>query len=175
MTRLIRTVVGVWQGSDGATADVVYDGDEFDAMERRQPLTGLKGPKKKIAMYLRLQDESIAWLPFVASVHLLSDRTGVVAIFEPGQYTKPDGTDHFPAPNNAAIFNADGTLRFQLMVPRDALADRIAAFHSGSMPPQFAHNMGVLIATHADAPPEWAYAVDPNNPELIPTRQWVRY
>ena len=103
---------------------------------------------------------------------MLADRTGVVVIFDRGTYTYPDGSDIFSKPNNAAIFNADGSLRFQLVLPH---GDRIAAMHGGAMPEKFDGMLGVLMATHPDSPPEWAFAVDPNSPQLIETRQWVRY
>ena len=172
MTKLVDQVVGRWQDSDGAIAELIYDGDTRDAITGRAPLKHLKRPMTKVAMYLRLNDGTTTPLPFVAEVYILPDRTGVVARFEPGEYVSREGRDHFPAPNNAAIFNADGSLRFQL---KARYGDRIAAFHGGAMPKQWEGYMGVLIATHPDAPPEWVYAVDPSSPELISTGQWVRY
>lgn len=174
MTQLISQIVNVWRGSDGSIAEVVWDGSSLDAIEKWKCVDSLPDPVDQIATYFLLDDGTISNLPFLRSRgQRLPDRTGAVIIFDSGKYTKPDSTDHFPAPNNAAIFNADGSLRFQLKV--SGLANRIAAFHSGSMPPRFASQMGLLIATHADAPPEWVYAVDPNSPELSSTGQWVRY
>jgi hypothetical protein len=175
VTKLIQAVAAIWQGADGATVEVIYDGDDRNAMERLAPIDQLISPKKDVALKFRLNDGSAVDLPFLGAAYLLPDRTGAVAIFEPGQYIKPDGTDRFPAPNNAAIFNADGSLRFQLIVPERNFAHRIAAFHRGAMPKKWEGYMGLLIATHPDALPEWVYAIDPSRPELISTGQWVRY
>ena len=114
-------------------------------------------------------------MPFTDFAWILPDRTGVVVIFKQGSYVHPDGSDVFALPNNAAIFNADGTLRFQLKVPQDAVTHRIAAMHSGAMLGNYKDMMGVIIASHPEAEPEWVYAIDLNSPELIRTGQWVRY
>lgn len=174
MTAHISQVVNVWRDTGGSTAEVIWDGSNLSSTEKWKCVKELDEPKKQISSYLLLEDGTRSYLPFIdGSAYLLPDRTGVVAIFEPGGYTKPDGTDHFPAPNNAAIFNADGSLRFQLRT--DSVVHRIAAVHSGSMPPRFANFMGVLIASHENSPPEWVYAIDPDNPQLIPTYQWIRW
>lgn len=175
MKNLLSQVINVWRGADGSTAENILDGGVLDAIASFEAVDCLPNPARPIATYLLLSDGTRSDLPFVGRAYMLLDRTGVVAIFEPGQYTKPDGIDHFPEPNNAAVFNVDGSLRFQLTVPKGALVHRIAAFHGGAMPAKWANYMGVLVATHADAPPEWVYAIDPSNPELIATGQWVRY
>ena len=172
MTSLVKQVIGVWQGADGSIAEMIYDGSPLDAMTLFEKVESLPDPARKISAYLLLENEERSVLPFIGVAYMLPDRTGVVAIFEPGQYVKEDGTDHFPQPNNAAIFNADGSLRFQLKL--DWKGGRIEAFHGGAMPRSYKDHLGVVIATHPDAPPEWVYAIDPNKPELISTGQWVR-
>jgi len=169
---LVKQTATVWQGADGATFDVIEDGSPLSAMTLRAGLDDLVSPMQKIMSYMLLDDGSKVRLPFIEITCIIPDRTGIIAIFNPGQYLKPDGTDFFSYPNNAAIFNADGRLRFQLECD---YGHRIAAFHSGSMKPQYKGMMGVLMATHADSPPEWVYAVDPTSPKLIRTGQWVRW
>jgi hypothetical protein len=168
----VREVVGTWKGADGEVAEVCYDGPSFDAMEAFKPLDKLLKPLTKVSMQMNLDDGTSVDLPFRTIAYMLPDRSGVIAIFEPGQYTHPDGTDVFPKPNNAAIFNADGSLRFQLMLP---YGDRIAAFHGGNMPEKFSGMVGLLMAESPRSQPEWVYAVDPNSPTLIDVRQWVRW
>lgn len=116
-------------------------------------------------------------LPFRTIADILPDRSGVLAIFSHGEYVDPDGTDVFPAPNNAAVFNADGFLRFQVRIPRGREGFRIGGLYgaAGALPGKFSDYLSVVVAVAADAPPEWGYAVDPNNPELIETGQWTRW
>lgn len=161
-----------WEGADGTTTDLVIDGSALSADVRLRALDALKRPVRRTESFILQADGTRHPLSFIGDSYILPDRTGIVAIFDAGQYTKADGTDCFPYPNNAAIFNADGRLRFQLQLND---GHRIATFHTGWMPPKFEGMMGVLMATHADAPPEWVYAIDPSSPVLIPTGQWVRY
>lgn len=115
MTQLVSQVVNVWRGADGSTAEVVVDGSPLNAIDSWRWVDALKAPARQIATYLLLEDGTRFALPFTNNpAYRLPDHTGVLAIFAHGKYTKPDGTDHFPAPNNAAIFNADGSLRCQV-------------------------------------------------------------
>jgi hypothetical protein len=171
----VVSVGGVWSGFDGRHAEVIFSGRTTGAIQAWKDVDSLVAPARQIETYMLCDDGSHVRLPFLGIAYVLLDRTGVIAIFSPGQYVKNDGSDYFPRPNNAAIFNADGTLRFQLRLPVGYVADRIGGFHGGAMLGKFADYMGVVVATHADAPPEWVYAVDPNNPELIETGQWTRW
>lgn len=149
------------------------DGSVVDADEAFLDRRNLAPPKGEVESFLILTDGTRVTLPFCCIAYRIPDKTGVVAIFEPGQCLNAQGEDMFPRPHNAAIFNADGSLRFQLKA--NGLVHRIAAFHGGAMPDRYANHMGVLIAAHDEAQPEWVYAVDLTQPELIPTGQWVRY
>jgi len=172
MSALIAQTGTLWQGANGKSATWITDGSPVNAIEASADLKKLQPPKREIESFLILEDGTRVALPFCGLTYRLPDRTGVVAIFEPGQYLKPDGTDYFPYPNNAAIFNADGSLRFQL-VQEDWY--RIGAIHSGSMPAKFDGKMGLLIAATPQDYPELVYAVDPESPKLISTLQQIRY
>ncbi|TAK99771.1 MAG: hypothetical protein EPO09_00635 [Aquabacterium sp.] len=162
------------RGADGLEAIVFIDGDERSTDERWAEVRKLVQPKVELGCAIWLEDGTKVTLPFTALPWILPDRTGVLVLFESGEYTHQDGTDVFAPPNNAAIYNADGSLRFQLRFPAGDFSGRIGGIHSGSMPDKFEGMMGV-VAGSAQGMPEWVYAVDPNSPELISTGQWVRW
>jgi hypothetical protein len=174
MTKLVLRTATVKRGNNGAEANAFVDGDPRDADVRWAEVDALPAPTVSLGSEIWLEDEERIRLPFKTLPWILPDRTGVLVWFEEGEYTNPDGTDVFPKPNNAAIYNADGSLRFQLRFPVGDCSGRIGGVHSGSMPDRFKGMMGV-VAGSAHGTPEWVYAVDPNNPELIPTEQWVRW
>lgn len=184
------------RGANGVDAIVFVDGDARSGDERWADVKALPHPKIELGSEIWLESGEKTRLPFNALPWILPDRTGVLVLFDPGEYVKPDGTDVFPKPNNAAIYNADGGLRFQLRLPEGHYrAGRIGGIHSGgvptddairtfvkrlgihseSIPDSFEGMLGVVVAAGPDAPPEWVYLVDPNSPELIPTGQWVRW
>ncbi|MDD0968586.1 MULTISPECIES: hypothetical protein [Pseudomonas] len=106
--------------------------------------------------------------------YILPDRTGVLVVFqqEPNRFKCPKAPWFFGYPNNAAIYNADGSLRFQLCNPYGE-GSYIGAMHSGAMPGH-PNSVGVLVGT-VGHDPEWLYLVDSDNPKLIPTGKWIRY
>lgn len=172
MTELVHQVLSVWQDAAGQMAEVVLDGGEGDAVAAFKVLDSLKEPLRQTETCLVLEGGRRVALPFVGSAFLLPDRTGVAAIFSPGQYVNAHGQDFFPRPGNAAVFNADGSLRFQLKLDR---GDRIAAFHGGEMPDAFKGCLGVVVAPDASAPPDRLYALDPDTPTLTATGQLIRW
>ncbi|MBK5529028.1 hypothetical protein JFT91_14385 [Pseudomonas sp. TH08] len=105
---------------------------------------------------------------------ILPDRTGVLVVFdeESSELDSPYAPWFFVYPHNAAIYNTDGTLRFQLHNPHGK-GSYIGAIHSGAMP-EHPNTLGVLIGT-VGHDPEWLYLVDPETPKLIPTGKWIRY
>lgn len=165
----------VKRGANGVEAIVFVDGDERDGDLRWAEVKSFPSPKVELGSELWLDNDERVRLPFNALPWILPDRKGGLVLFSDGEYTHPDGSDIFPKPNNAAIYNADGSLRFQLKLPAGTIADRIGGVHSGGMREKFKDMMGVVIATHPEGYPEWVYAVDPNQPELIATNQWVRW
>lgn len=174
MNAKISKVVATWANDAGDSAEVIYSGDGAHAEDSWDGVEHILPPRREVQLNLLLDSGQQVVLPFTGIAKILPDKSGVVAIFDPGQYVNPDGTDHFPYPNNAAIYNADGSLRFQLIVPRVGV-HRIGGFHGGGMPEKYKDCIGVVIATHSNAPPEWVYAVDPNSPTLISTRAWTRW
>lgn len=173
--KLIEKVALRFRGANCIEAIVFVDGDPRYGDERWADVNALPTPCVVLGSEIWLEGEEKVALPFEALPSILPDRTGALVLFKEGEYTNPDGSDVFPKPNNAAIYNADGSLRFQLKLPAGKIADRIGGIHSGGMPEKFKDMMGVVIATHPESYPEWVYAVDPSQPELIETRQWVRW
>jgi len=113
-------------------------------------------------------------IPILETLHILPDRSGVLVIFEkePSRFSVPHAPWFFSFPNNAAIYNVDGKLRYQLFNPYGE-SSYIGAIHSGAMP-DHPDTLGVLIGT-VGHDPEWLYLVDPAGPTLIPTGKWIRY
>ncbi|MFJ2711178.1 hypothetical protein ACIOZM_09820 [Pseudomonas sp. NPDC087346] len=113
-------------------------------------------------------------IPIHEPLNILPDRTGVLVVFNkvPSKFSRPQAPWFFAFPHNAAIYNADGSLRFQLH-SREGESSYIGAIHCGAMP-EHPEMLGVLIGT-VGHDPEWLYLVDPGSPELIPTGKWIRY
>lgn len=176
MTALIAQTGILWRSVTGDEAEVIVDGRSCSAIEAWNEMNRLLPPLGEKEAFLLLENGARVSLPFIGLTYRIPNRTGVLAIFNEGEYIHPDGSDVFPVPNNAAIYNADGSLRFQLKLPEGHYpAGRIGGIHSGSMPERFKGMMGVVVATSLQANPEWVYAIDPNQPELIATHQWVRW
>ncbi|MDM7943959.1 MAG: hypothetical protein QUV35_15150 [Hydrogenophaga sp.] len=110
----ISQVMLLKEGADGERASVTTDGSCEPGEKRWAAVHALKPPKREIETRLLLEDGAYVPLPFCELAWILPDRTGVLVIFNPGRYTHLDGSDVFPCPNNAAIFNADGSLRCQV-------------------------------------------------------------
>lgn len=104
----------VKRGSDGKEATVFTDGDSRDGADRWAEVLALPEPRAEVGVLLQLEDLQQVRLPFSELAWILPDKTGVLVIFRSRSYTRPDGQDVFPAPNNAAIYNADGSLRCQV-------------------------------------------------------------
>lgn len=114
MNSLLSQTASVWKGADGSLAHVIHDGSPLDATVRWKEVDELQDPVEKLGTVLIDQDGRKVGLPFDELAWLLPDKTGVLVIFRSGAYVLPDGSDVFPAPNNAAIYNADGNLRCQV-------------------------------------------------------------
>lgn len=111
---LVHQVSLLWEGSDGAQASVISQRSSLNAIQSWREVDRLIPPKRQLETALVLDDDTYVPLPFCDLAWNLPDRTGVLVIFKPGSYTHPDGSDIFPFPNHAAIFNADGSLRCQV-------------------------------------------------------------
>ena len=183
MSALIGQTGTVWQGSDGNIADVIYDGKKTDAIEAWTSADQLAHPLKEVESFLILTDGTRVTLPFCGIAYRIPDHTGVVAIFEPGQYLNAQGEDMFPRPHNAAIFNADGSLRCQVHFAGGAernkslIIERYFTRHITRKPARHMYGppgdlletpivqFGFLVGTK-DAPPESFYILNCETGEL---------
>jgi hypothetical protein len=114
MNMLIRQVGILYQGAMGKRAEWIVDGSIVNAIEASRSVDALSPPLGKIESFLILTNGTRITLPFNGICYRIPDHTGVVAIFEPGQYLDAHGEDMFPRPHNAAIFNSDASLRCQV-------------------------------------------------------------
>lgn len=120
MNGLVNRVIGLWQGEDGQLAEVVYEGDDSQSgSERWRAVDGLKAPCIRLRTRLELSDGQRVILPIDEIAHILPDRTGVLALFDEGRVSLDASDDllNCSPPDNAAVFNADGSLRFRLKNP----------------------------------------------------------
>jgi hypothetical protein len=112
MNKLISKVIGVWRGADGTLGEVTYD--SHDGMGKGwEAVDVLIRPIREIQIVCVLEDGARVVFPFMDIAAILPDRTGVLVVFS-GNYKSEM---QFAEPDNAAIFNADGTLRFRLENP----------------------------------------------------------
>ncbi|MGF6668791.1 hypothetical protein [Pseudomonas monsensis] len=177
MKQLIKEVRTIWEFEGGAGFEqfVRWDGTRtsFDEIKKSMANTknlALKGFKR----LLILDDDVEISIPVEEIPHILSNRTGVLVIFEekPTKLSCSIAPWFFECPNNAAIYNADGSLRFQLQSPYGIGSYIGAVHHSASQ--NYPESLGVLVGSLGHQP-EWLCSIDPNSPKLIPTGKWVRY
>lgn len=114
MTAKVQQTVLLWHAADGERFQYIVDRGGLSDEGNSERLRALKRPLAQVSSQLILEDGSVISLPFTDFAWIVPDRTGVLVIFQPGSYTLPDGRDAFSCPNNAAIFNADGSLRCQV-------------------------------------------------------------
>jgi hypothetical protein len=114
VTARIRQTVLIWRAADGEQFPYIVDRGGLADDGNGERFRALRRPVTPVNSQLLLDDGCVIVLPFTELAWTIPDRTGVFVIFRPGSYTHPDGSDVFPEPNNAAIFNADGGLRCQV-------------------------------------------------------------
>lgn len=183
MTVSISQTGTVWQGADGGTAEVLADGKTTDAIEAWADADKLAPPLRELESFIILADGTRVTLPFCGITYLTPDRTGVVAIFSPGQYLNSVGEDMFPPPHNAAIFNADGSLRCQVHFAggaernRSLIIERHFSRHITRQPAKHTYGppgellatpivqFGFLVGTK-DSPPESFFVLNCETGEL---------
>ncbi|MHC8390865.1 hypothetical protein ACYZTM_23120 [Pseudomonas sp. MDT2-39-1] len=177
MNSLVACVRREMTHADGTVFQEFYDwnGGRTDFEIEMEHLKYLKvSPVVKSVRFIVSEDGQV--IEFVGSgiPYILPDRTGVLVVFEkdPSGFRCSEAPWFFSFPDNAAIYNADGSLRFQLKNP-EGEGSYIGAIHSGAMP-DHPDTLGVLVGTVGHGP-EWLYLVDCNNPELISTGKWIRY
>jgi len=114
MTARVRKTVLLWRAADSEQFQYIIDRGGLSDEGNSEGLRALKRPITQVCSQLLLDDGREISLPFTDFAWIVPDRTGALVIFKPGSYTHPDGSDVFACPNNAAIFNADGSLRCQV-------------------------------------------------------------
>ena len=104
--------------------------------------------------------------------HLLPNRTGVLIVFA-SSTPLPHASVHFLPPHNAAVINADGSLRFQLKNPcGDEGSFRTVVSHRF---PDGSFEVGVRACPRSYPACETVYIVDGTTDDLSKqTPRWVR-
>lgn len=116
MNLTVSKVIGCWYGSNGQTAEVIYESAQPFGPESWEAVDLLLEPRKHYRTDIELVGGCRVELPVNEIATILSDKSGVLVLFTPSRQSDA-GLIHFDPPNNAAIFNADGSLRFQLKNP----------------------------------------------------------
>lgn len=117
MSLAILKTVGLWRGSDGKEAEV--DIDLGGADWYRPDWTNvdlLLEPRTRYQTAIVLENGERVLLPTNETPRILPNRTGVLVIFE-AKKAAPEKCLSLSEPDNAAIFSADGSLRFRLKNP----------------------------------------------------------
>lgn len=119
MNALVNKVIGLWRGATGDLAEVVYEGGNEGGLEKWIAVQSLIAPCINYQTEIELQDGRRVSLPANEIAHILPDRTGVLVLFSKSlaSFDSAEELIHCAPPDNAAVFNADGSLRFQLKNP----------------------------------------------------------
>jgi hypothetical protein len=181
VNKLIAQTGVLYQGAGNERAEWIIDGSPVNAIEAARDVDQLTPPIRKIESFLILTNGTRVTLPFNGLAYRIPDHTGAISIFEPGQYLDAAGEDMFPRPNNAAIFNADGSLRCQLHFAgeparnKDLIIERLFTRRithktlpigrTGNLIDPPIVQFGVLVGTKED-PPESFYILDTETGEL---------
>jgi hypothetical protein len=116
MSGLIIQTGSVFESADGKQAEVIYEGSDEDGLDKWKRIESLKKPRKLLETFMILNDGYRVRIPVKQVPHILPDKTGVLVIFEESE-SESSYFISFDYPDNAAIFNADGSLRFRLKNP----------------------------------------------------------
>lgn len=118
-------------------------------------------------------------LPITEIITVLNDRTGFIVIYDkkPSIFSSESTYPwFFEPPNNAAIYNADGSLRFQLIIPNNIYNEHFYLLQGSSIAyPDFP-----CVILQSDKNPNTSgfyslYAIEPHNPELIYTGASIKF
>lgn len=118
-------------------------------------------------------------LPINNVINVLADKTTFLVIYgeQPNKFSKiKENPWFFTPPNNAAIYNSDGSLKFQLIIPREADGDIIYQV-AGSSRKYPTFTTVILNNTNHDNNIGWysLYAINPNEAVLIPTGETIKF
>lgn len=183
MSKLIKSVDAIRQDLQFRSRRIKYAGEGSNYFVDMKVLNDLTIPNKVVRNILLLDDGSEVDLPVMQIAEILPDCIGVMVIFDAKKPPVIEGSPDFHAPHNAAIFNADGGLRFRLSVPQglyihstfnhtltqtdgDPTTQRVPI-----NPPQ--EQYGVLIGYEGHLPDQF-FLFD-GTPELKATSFFVKY
>ena len=128
--------------------------------------------------YVKLENGLEKFIPISNIVEILPDRTGFVVIYDNKPNKFSEATSYpwfFEYPNNAAVYNADGSLRFQIKITNNPDSD---LYIMGFAQPSIEHPDKLSVIINSTTHPEYGfhqlYAVDPCSPQLIETKQQIR-
>ncbi len=169
--KTISRIIGRWRGSDGHVAEVVHEGSHASGSDRWAEVDNLRAPVTRLNTAVDLTTGERVILPAIEIAHLLPDATCVLVLFEPSRETA--GDIRFAPPHNAAIFNADGSLRFQLKNPagEDGIFRAVVLLTL----PDGSRGLGVRACPRSYPSCESVYLVDGSTDDLskqVP--RWVR-
>jgi hypothetical protein len=177
VSQLISEIRTKWEFDDGLLFEqfVSWDGacTSFEDTKNIM-LYAQKHAVVRFERYLAFENGVELRIPVSEMPYILADRTGVLVVFNevPSKFGMSEFPWFFNCPNNAAIYNSDCSLRFQLKSAH-GVGSYIGAVHYTSTPAN-PKALGVLVGT-VGHDPEWLYLVDPNSSELISTGKWIRY
>ena len=172
MSALVSKVVGLWRGADGKTAEVAYEGSDKSGPENWATVYALIAPRINYQTAIELDEGVRILLPTNEIGHVLPDRSGVLVLFKADRAPQGNLMHHLP-PNNAAIFNADGSLRFQLQNPFGASGSFRAALRNRRS--DGVVELGVRVCPMSYPVCETVYVLDGSTPDIskqLP--RWVR-
>jgi hypothetical protein len=159
-SHLIRDAILVFQDlNEKKIAEIVYESiNPRDTIEEWKKIENFQRPVDRLATVLVLDDGTRVQLDTCASPNILRDRSGVIVISD--ESDAKHGLRHFDAPNNAAIYNADGTFRFQLISPEQGQGWHIESTSWNQMNGQH----GVVLSNGKD--PDLHFCAFDGTPQL---------
>lgn len=177
MVDLIERVRKVVLHADGKVSESFYDwqgrGTDFEVRKAQGQHVSVS-KVVEIRTYLVSDSGSEALFRGAGFPCILPDRTGVLVVFDdkPSKFDCPDAPWFFGFPHNAAIYNVDGSLRYQLENPHGE-GSYIGAVHQ-DITQDAQPALGVLV-NEIGKNPEFLCLVDPESSKLISTWKWIRY
>lgn len=152
----------------------VYDSSTLSEHFFRSPDNILKYERK-----ITYEDGSEYVLPIADTIHVLPDRMGFMVIYDNKVSSFSKVTEYpwfFDKPNNAAIYNADGSFRFQLTIPNNRYDEYFYMVQGCSE--KYPSLLCVIL--QSDKQPNNSgfyklYAVNPSQAEIIYTGEVIRF
>ena len=131
-----------------------------------------------IEHYILLDNNKEIHIPVSDIIEVLPDRTGFVVIYkeQPRKFSEAISYPwFFKYPNNAAIYNADGSLRFQIKLTDNLESSLyIESFAQESIEHPDKNSVTINSTTNPIYPFHTLFSVDPKSPQLIETGQQIR-